>query len=188
MRLEHDWTDDGREMRLEHDWPDDGREMRLGHDWTNSGREVRLGHDWTDDGREMRLGHDWTNGGREVHLRHDWTNGDQGCASRTHTGMLHMTSTREFRPPWVACTRTRVPAYRVLVFPYASSEGTRSGGLETNVSGSSYSGIPSPEDIRSRRDLEWSYQPGPSEISISVDALEAGLHFPLHPTIVECLR
>ncbi|RZR94468.1 hypothetical protein BHM03_00023157 [Ensete ventricosum] len=29
--------------------------------------------------------------------------------------------------------------------------------------------------------------PGP-EISISVDALEAGLRFPLHPTIVECLR
>ncbi|RWW39821.1 hypothetical protein BHE74_00054806 [Ensete ventricosum] len=32
------------------------------------------------------------------------------------------------------------------------------------------------------------YQTQPSEISISVDALEAGLRFPLHPTIVECLR
>ncbi|RRT54823.1 hypothetical protein B296_00042201 [Ensete ventricosum] len=32
------------------------------------------------------------------------------------------------------------------------------------------------------------YQPQPSEISILVDALEAGLRFPLHPTIVECLR
>ncbi|RZS16332.1 hypothetical protein BHM03_00048299 [Ensete ventricosum] len=32
------------------------------------------------------------------------------------------------------------------------------------------------------------YQPQPSEISLSVDALEAGLRFPLHPTIVKCLR
>ncbi|RWW75014.1 hypothetical protein BHE74_00016996 [Ensete ventricosum] len=32
------------------------------------------------------------------------------------------------------------------------------------------------------------YQPQPSEISISVDALEAGLRFPLHSTIVKCLR
>ncbi|RZS28285.1 hypothetical protein BHM03_00061840 [Ensete ventricosum] len=32
------------------------------------------------------------------------------------------------------------------------------------------------------------YQPGSFEIGISVDALEAGLRFSLHPTIVECLR
>ncbi|RRT70112.1 hypothetical protein B296_00004814 [Ensete ventricosum] len=32
------------------------------------------------------------------------------------------------------------------------------------------------------------YSAGSSEISISVDALEAGLYFPLHPTIVEYLR
>ncbi|RZS21439.1 hypothetical protein BHM03_00054080 [Ensete ventricosum] len=32
------------------------------------------------------------------------------------------------------------------------------------------------------------YQPQPSEINILVDVLEAGLRFPLHPTIVECLR
>ncbi|RWW86009.1 hypothetical protein BHE74_00005271 [Ensete ventricosum] len=32
------------------------------------------------------------------------------------------------------------------------------------------------------------YQHGPSKISISMNALEAGLCFPLHPTIVECLR
>ncbi|RRT47878.1 hypothetical protein B296_00053038 [Ensete ventricosum] len=32
------------------------------------------------------------------------------------------------------------------------------------------------------------YNPKSSELSISVDALEVGLHFPLHPTIVEYLR
>ncbi|RWV79659.1 hypothetical protein GW17_00059178 [Ensete ventricosum] len=32
------------------------------------------------------------------------------------------------------------------------------------------------------------YNVGSSEISILMDALEADLHFPLHPTIVECLR
>ncbi|RZR83983.1 hypothetical protein BHM03_00010716 [Ensete ventricosum] len=31
------------------------------------------------------------------------------------------------------------------------------------------------------------YNPGSSELSISVDALEAGLRFPLHPLIEECL-
>ncbi|RWW76550.1 hypothetical protein BHE74_00015344 [Ensete ventricosum] len=115
----------------------------------------------------------------------------------------------------------------VRVIPSASSEGMRSEGRETSVSGSSHSGIPSPEDARSRRDLEVMkschdiasviseealesnrecysilegyalrapspeqrpYQPKPSEISISIDALEAGLRFPLHSTIVECLR
>ncbi|RWV80725.1 hypothetical protein GW17_00057948, partial [Ensete ventricosum] len=103
----------------------------------------------------------------------------------------------------------------------------RSEGPEASVSRSSCSGIPSPVDARSQRDLEVMksyhdiasvisgealesirecysipegymlraplptqrpYQPWPSEISISVDALEAGLCFLLHPTIVECLR
>ncbi|RZR88594.1 hypothetical protein BHM03_00016220 [Ensete ventricosum] len=115
----------------------------------------------------------------------------------------------------------------VRVVPSASLEGTKSKGRETSVSESSHSRIPSPEDARSRRDLEVMkfghdiasviseealesirecysipegyvlrvplpeqrpYQPKPSEISFSVDALEAGLRFPLHPTIVECLR
>ncbi|RWW15984.1 hypothetical protein GW17_00020147 [Ensete ventricosum] len=67
----------------------------------------------------------------------------------------------------------------VRVVPSASSEGIRSESRATSVSGLSHSGIPSPEDARSRKDLE---------ISILVDALEAGLRFPLHPTIVECLR
>ncbi|RWW62013.1 hypothetical protein BHE74_00030883 [Ensete ventricosum] len=102
-------------------------------------------------------------------------------------------------------------------------EGTRSEGWVTSISESLHSGIPSPKDARSRRDLEAMkschditsaiseealesirecysilegyvlrapspeqrpYQPQPSEISISVDALEAGLHFPLYSTIV----
>ncbi|RWW84737.1 hypothetical protein BHE74_00006636 [Ensete ventricosum] len=112
----------------------------------------------------------------------------------------------------------------VRVVPFVNLEGTKSKGQETSVSESSHSGIPSPEDARSRRDLEVMkschdiasviseealesirecysipegyvlrvplpeqrpYQPKPSEISFSVDALEAGLRFPLHPTIVE---
>ncbi|RRT39881.1 hypothetical protein B296_00056713 [Ensete ventricosum] len=42
----------------------------------------------------------------------------------------------------------------IRIVPSASSEGMRSEGQETSVSGSSHSGIPSPEDTRSRRDLE----------------------------------
>ncbi|RWW54056.1 hypothetical protein BHE74_00039403 [Ensete ventricosum] len=115
----------------------------------------------------------------------------------------------------------------VMVVPSASSEGTQSKGSEASVSGSLYSGISSPVDAKSLRDLEvmkschdvdsvtkeeslgsiWEcysileeyalqaplpeqrpYNPESSEISITVDALEAGLCFPLHPTIVECLR
>ncbi|RZS29323.1 hypothetical protein BHM03_00063035 [Ensete ventricosum] len=111
----------------------------------------------------------------------------------------------------------------VRVVPSASLEGTQSEGWATSVSGSLHSGIPSPEDARSRRDLEAMkfchyitsaiteealesirecysipegyvlrapsleqrpYQPQPSKISISVDALEVGLHFPLYSTIV----
>ncbi|RRT84762.1 hypothetical protein B296_00006207 [Ensete ventricosum] len=42
----------------------------------------------------------------------------------------------------------------VKVVPSTSSEGTWSDGPETSILGSSCSGIPSPEDTRSRRDLE----------------------------------
>ncbi|RWW67939.1 hypothetical protein BHE74_00024583 [Ensete ventricosum] len=42
----------------------------------------------------------------------------------------------------------------IRIVPSASSEGMRSEGQETSVSRSSHSGIPSPEDTRSRRDLE----------------------------------
>ncbi|RZR98945.1 hypothetical protein BHM03_00028399 [Ensete ventricosum] len=115
----------------------------------------------------------------------------------------------------------------VRVVPSTNSEGIRSKGRATSISGSSHSGIPSSEDARLRKDLEVMkschdiasviseealesiqecysipegsvlrapspeqrpYQPQPSEISISVDALEVGLRFPLHPTIVECLK
>ncbi|RWW40812.1 hypothetical protein BHE74_00053748 [Ensete ventricosum] len=115
----------------------------------------------------------------------------------------------------------------VRVVPSANSEGMRSKGRETNISGSSHSGIPSSKDARSPRELEVMkschdiasviseealesiqeyysipegyvlqaplpeqrpYQPRPSEISISMDALEADLCFPLHPIVVECLR
>ncbi|RRT37979.1 hypothetical protein B296_00057083 [Ensete ventricosum] len=48
--------------------------------------------------------------------------------------------------------------------------------------------IPDGYVLRATSPKQRPYQPKPSEISISVDALEAGLHFPLHPTIVECLR
>ncbi|RRT67064.1 hypothetical protein B296_00030774 [Ensete ventricosum] len=127
---------------------------------------------------------------------------------REHPSVCHMASTHTFRPR-------------------LASEGIRSKGRATSISGSSHSRIPSSEDAWLRKDLEvmkschdiasviseealesiqecyripegsvlrapspeqWPYQPQPSEISISVDALEAGLRFPLHPTIVECLR
>ncbi|RWV85911.1 hypothetical protein GW17_00052250 [Ensete ventricosum] len=48
--------------------------------------------------------------------------------------------------------------------------------------------IPEGYALRAPSPEQRPYQPQPSEISISVDALEAGLCFPLHPTIVECLR
>ncbi|RRT79651.1 hypothetical protein B296_00023479 [Ensete ventricosum] len=45
-------------------------------------------------------------------------------------------------------------SFSIRVIPSTSLEGTRSEGWETSVSGSSHSGIPSPEDARSQRDLE----------------------------------
>ncbi|RWW75448.1 hypothetical protein BHE74_00016525 [Ensete ventricosum] len=47
----------------------------------------------------------------------------------------------------------------VRVVPFASSEGIRSEGPQTSISGLSCSGIPSPEDARSWRDLEVSDAP-----------------------------
>ncbi|RWW20957.1 hypothetical protein GW17_00014900 [Ensete ventricosum] len=115
----------------------------------------------------------------------------------------------------------------VRVVPSTSSEGTRSKGPKASVSRSFSSGIPSPVDAKSQRDLKVMkschdvvsvigeealgpirecysileeyvpraplvklrpYNVRSSEISISMDALEVDLHFPLHPTIVECLR
>ncbi|RZS24299.1 hypothetical protein BHM03_00057343 [Ensete ventricosum] len=97
----------------------------------------------------------------------------------------------------------------------------------TSLSRSMFSGVPSPTDAKSLRDLEVikachditsvvtggslgliqerynipeeyvlrallpeqrPYHPKSTELSILVDALEAGLRFPLHPTIVDCLR
>ncbi|RWW49831.1 hypothetical protein BHE74_00043958 [Ensete ventricosum] len=105
--------------------------------------------------------------------------------------------------------------------PSASSEGTRSDGPEASVSGSSFSGMPSPIDVKSLRDLEvmkschditsviieepleliWKrysipkeyvlqaplskqrlYNPKSSKLSISMDALEAGLEI-VYPCI-----
>ncbi|RWW88787.1 hypothetical protein BHE74_00002323 [Ensete ventricosum] len=48
--------------------------------------------------------------------------------------------------------------------------------------------IPEGYALRAPSPKQRPYQTQPSEISISVDALEAVLHFPLHPTIVKCLR
>ncbi|RZS22516.1 hypothetical protein BHM03_00055298 [Ensete ventricosum] len=114
----------------------------------------------------------------------------------------------------------------VRVIPSTSSEGTWSEGPEASVSGLSFSGVPSPVNVKSQRDHEvmkschdvvlvvgkkalgpirecysipkeyvlrtpsveqQHYNAGSSEISISLDALEADIHFSLHPTIVECL-
>ncbi|RWW85084.1 hypothetical protein BHE74_00006270 [Ensete ventricosum] len=101
------------------------------------------------------------------------------------TRLMLLKSVHREHPPvchtWPARTRRMSSSglSSVRVIPSASSEGIRSESRATSVSGLSHSGIPSPEDARSRKDLE---------ISILVDALEAGLRFPLHPTIVECLR
>ncbi|RRT71316.1 hypothetical protein B296_00026337 [Ensete ventricosum] len=42
--------------------------------------------------------------------------------------------------------------------------------------------------LRAQLPQQRPYNPESSELSILVDALEAGLHFPLHPTIMECFR
>ncbi|RRT86062.1 hypothetical protein B296_00001395 [Ensete ventricosum] len=114
----------------------------------------------------------------------------------------------------------------IRVVPSTSLEGTRSEGPKANVSGSSSSGIPSPIDTKSQRDLKvmrschdvvlvinektlksiWEcysipeeyamraplleqrpYNPKPSEISISVDALKANLHFLCIPPLWNAL-
>ncbi|RZR75293.1 hypothetical protein BHM03_00054087 [Ensete ventricosum] len=48
--------------------------------------------------------------------------------------------------------------------------------------------IPEEYVLRAPLSEQCPYNPKSSELSISVDALEAGLHFSLHPTIVEYLR
>ncbi|RRT74963.1 hypothetical protein B296_00020713 [Ensete ventricosum] len=113
----------------------------------------------------------------------------------------------------------------VRFVPFVRSRGTSLGNLKANTSGSS-SGVPSPIDAKSLRNLDvmkachdidsivteesldaiqqcysilgeyalraplpkqHPYNPSSSELSISVDALEAGLRFSLHPLIEECL-
>ncbi|RRT46480.1 hypothetical protein B296_00032961 [Ensete ventricosum] len=111
--------------------------------------------------------------------------------------------------------------------PSTGSEGTRSKSIETSVSGSISSRMPSLVDAKSLRELEFMkscqdiasvvteesiglirecysipeeyvlcaplpeqrpYNPKSIELSISMDTLEVSLCFPLHPTIVDCLR
>ncbi|RRT41949.1 hypothetical protein B296_00057421, partial [Ensete ventricosum] len=90
-----------------------------------------IGCDWTDDGREAHLGRDWTDDDREARLGHDWTNNGREARRMSSSG-----------------------SSSVRVIPSTSSEGTRSEGRATSFSGSPHSGIPSPEDSQSRRDLE----------------------------------
>ncbi|RWW22259.1 hypothetical protein GW17_00013557 [Ensete ventricosum] len=48
--------------------------------------------------------------------------------------------------------------------------------------------IPEEYVLRASLPEQWPYNPKSIELNILVDALEAGLWFPLHPTIVDCLR
>ncbi|RRT78334.1 hypothetical protein B296_00001271 [Ensete ventricosum] len=48
--------------------------------------------------------------------------------------------------------------------------------------------IPKEYALRALLPEQRPYNPKSFELSISVDVLEVGLWFPLHPTIVECLR
>ncbi|RWW62014.1 hypothetical protein BHE74_00030884 [Ensete ventricosum] len=61
----------------------------------------------------------------------------------------------------------------VRVVPSASLEGTQLEGWATSVSGSLHSGIPSPEDARSRRDLEAMKSYHDITSAISEEALES---------------
>ncbi|RWW47666.1 hypothetical protein BHE74_00046322 [Ensete ventricosum] len=48
--------------------------------------------------------------------------------------------------------------------------------------------IPEEYVLRASLPEQWPYNPKSIELNILVDTLEAGLRFPLHPTIVDCLR
>ncbi|RWW17954.1 hypothetical protein GW17_00018096 [Ensete ventricosum] len=129
-------------------------------------------------------------------------------ALRLHDCGLHAPDTLGFRLSWFARTKICTSDYRVV-------SGSSSSGIPSSVDAKSLKDLEvmkschnvvsviNEEALGSIRECYsildeyalWAplpeqrpYNPGPSEISISVDVLEAGLRFPLHPTIVECLR